>query len=604
MLVYQVMSALFSHSIFHATKPKPGFWVLLLWAWWWIPTAAYAAIDVTINGVDDAIANNIRLHLNNWDTLPGETATEIEEAIDRDVIRALQALGYYRPQIKYSLNNKTLVLDIQPGPPIRWNDSQIRIEQKGQTNPDFAALTKNNPFEKGKAVKHQDYENFKRRLLNTANELGYLDAQMQRSQLRINPEAGTADVVLHLETGERYRLGKVDVSNSEISQDLVDILIEVKPGEWFNANLVGDIYNRLLESGYFASVNIVLDKQPPATANLQIEAVDSPEHRVSTGFGYGTDTGPRFQLKWQRPHTNSRGNSWNSQLQISKIEQFVTTRYRIPYPHPQKRYISWDTGLRRKEVEQTVTQVFTTGLLFHLLRDSGWQYSTGVNLEHERSQVNDDPEDIQTYVIPSAHAAKRGIIGDASNPLLSYHYWLDLAHSATYLKSDTNFTKAKIGFDTVWSISPKQNIQLRLESGVISSDEFDKVPISQRFFTGGDISVRGYKFDTISPLNQDGDLIGGEYFSAGSIEYRYQLSKSWQLALFSDAGRSYVSDQSACNTVCQDTGEEYRTSYGIGARWLLPVGFIALDLAFPQTAVGLEEEPDDYQVHFYLHTSF
>ena len=567
--------------------------------------SADAAINVDIRGVDEEIANNIRLHLSSWESLPGTTAKEVEDAVDRDVERALQALGYYHSQTTYSIKEQTLVLEVNPGEPILWNSANITLEGNGATAPEFIELRNNNPFIRGERLKHQDYENFKRRLLNKANELGYLDAQLQKSQLRIDTEKNSADVELTLQTGQRYRLGKITVNNSEVSQRVVNLLIEVQEGEWFSANLIGNIYNHLLESGYFTSVNIAMDKQPPDLANLTIDVVDSPEHKVSTGVGYGTDTGPRFQLKWQRPHTNARGNSWNSQLQISGIEQSVTTRYRIPYYHPQKRYFSWDNGYQRKQVEDALTQKLTTGLLFHLLRDNDWQYSVGVNLDHDRSRIDNEPEDIQTYVIPSARASKRGILGDFDDPRFAYKFWLNLAQSTTYLGSDTDFSKINVGFITITSLGQNHKLVARLDAGAIytaSSGDFNDVPLSQKFLTGGDQSIRGYDYDTVSPVDADGDPLGGQYFTAGSLEYRYQWAKNWQAALFYDRGRSYITDLDSC-TACIDTGEEYRTSYGVGVRWLSPVGYIALDFAFPQTPAPNKTEPDNWKFHFYLSTA-
>jgi translocation and assembly module TamA len=40
---------------------------------------------------------------------------------------------------------------------------------------------------------------------------------------------------------------------------------------------------------------------------------------------------------------------------------------------------------------------------------------------------------------------------------------------------------------------------------------------SLRFFTGGDQTVRGYGYETISPRGDDGKLTGGRYASVGSL---------------------------------------------------------------------------------------
>jgi translocation and assembly module TamA len=566
-----------------------------------LPGLLLAAIEVEINGVDDKVANNVRLHLGDWRELPGADAAAIGEEINSDVIRALQAMGYYRSEIEYRLDGETVVISIETGEPIVWDSADIQILRRGEPAQDFSEIENAHPFTKGEALNHKDYENYKRRLLNLANDLGYLDTQIQKSQLRINPESGLANVILTIDVGERYRVGNISVTDTEISTQLTDIITEIKEGDWFSANSVGEVYNNLLNSGYFSAVNIVTEKQPPSTANLNIQVQDAAEHRVTTGVGYGTDTGARFTLTWSRPHTNSRGNSQHNELLVSEVEQSVTSRYRIPWQHPQNRYLSWDSGYRHKLVEDTLTKVATTGLVFHLLRDNGWQYSAGVNLENERSELNDETETDVTYVIPSANASRRNVWGEPNDPRFAYKYWVNVAHSTETLGSDTNFTKLNVGANTLLSIGEKSSIVARVDVGGISADEFLDVPLSQRFFTGGDQSVRGYQFERISPLDEEGELLGGQYFSTGSLEYRYRWAPSWQAALFVDGGRSYLGNETPCPG-CEDRGEEYRTSAGFGVRWLSPVGFIAVDIAFPLNAVGAQEEPDGPRLHLYLGT--
>ncbi|MDC8801793.1 BamA/TamA family outer membrane protein, partial [Klebsiella pneumoniae] len=41
------------------------------------------------------------------------------------------------------------------------------------------------------------------------------------------------------------------------------------------------------------------------------------------------------------------------------------------------------------------------------------------------------------------------------------------------------------------------------------------------FFAGGDRSIRGYKYKSISPKDDDGKLIGASKLATGSLEYQY-----------------------------------------------------------------------------------
>ncbi len=566
------------------------------------PGQAAAAVDFNISGVEEDVANNIRLHIGSLRELPGTDAASIREEINNDVVKALQAMGYYQFEIQYGLDDEDVNIAISLGEPIVWGEANIQILQNSEPPAELLNIKNQHPFNPGERLSHKAYENYKRQLINVANEFGYLDAQMQKSELRINPELGKAHVNLTLSLKERYRVGDINLSNTEISSQLTDQIIDIKKGDWFNADSVGVVYNSLLNSGYFAAVNIIVDRQPPSTANLNVEMTDSPEHRVETGIGYGTDTGPRFKVSWERAHINSRGNSQQNELLVSQVEQSLASRYRIPWPHPQNRYLSWDTGYQRKVVENTETQEATTGFNFHLLGNLGWQYSAGIDLKSERSEVNNVPEPDVNYLIPSVSISKRSVWGTPSDPNYAYKVSMGLAYGND-LGSDTDFFKLTLGLNTLVSFAEKHSLISRLEWGGINfnASDFIRVPRTQRFFVGGDQTVRGYDFETISPLDEDGELIGGQYYSAASLEYRYRFAPNWQAALFADGGRSYLKDDAFC-ALCVDTGKEYKTSTGLGVRWLSPVGFIAADVAFPLNEIGDNDEPGKPSFHIYLGT--
>ena len=95
------------------------------------------------------------------------------------------------------------------------------------------------------------------------------------------------------------------------------------------------------------------------------------------------------------------------------------------------------------------------------------------------------------------------------------------------------------------------------------------MPPSLRFFAGGDQSVRGYDYQSLSPVNNRGDKIGGRYLFTASAEYQYSLTDKWRLATFIDQGNSF-------NSLDIPT---LKTGVGFGVRWVSPVGPLRLDLA-------------------------
>jgi translocation and assembly module TamA len=107
-----------------------------------------------------------------------------------------------------------------------------------------------------------------------------------------------------------------------------------------------------------------------------------------------------------------------------------------------------------------------------------------------------------------------------------------------------------------------------------------------RFFAGGDVSVRGYAYNSLGPTDPLGAVIGGSNLLVGSVEIDQQIAGNWAIAAFVDSGNAY------------DKIKDFDPATGVGAgiRWFSPLGPIRIDIAVP-----LEKDaPDDYRLHITL----
>jgi outer membrane protein insertion porin family len=104
----------------------------------------------------------------------------------------------------------------------------------------------------------------------------------------------------------------------------------------------------------------------------------------------------------------------------------------------------------------------------------------------------------------------------------------------------------------------------------------EDLPASERFFAGGDTTIRGFALDrvgeakTISPR---GFPRGGNAVLVMNVELRIPVWKEFGAALFSDGGNVFerVSDFDVSNL---------RGSYGFGLRYRSPIGPVRVDLGF------------------------
>ncbi|MBU3537113.1 BamA/TamA family outer membrane protein, partial [Alkalihalobacillus clausii] len=72
----------------------------------------------------------------------------------------------------------------------------------------------------------------------------------------------------------------------------------------------------------------------------------------------------------------------------------------------------------------------------------------------------------------------------------------------------------------------------RVQAGGIATTDYGAIPPSLRFFAGGDQSVRGYDYQTLSPEDRQGNKVGGRYMVVGSAEYQYPIAERWRIAAF------------------------------------------------------------------------
>jgi translocation and assembly module TamA len=122
----------------------------------------------------------------------------------------------------------------------------------------------------------------------------------------------------------------------------------------------------------------------------------------------------------------------------------------------------------------------------------------------------------------------------------------------------------------IWPLPRSSRLLVSASAGRLWYDVFEDLPPSVRFFAGGDNSVRGYRYQTLGPINELGEVIGGSRLLTGSVEIEKQLKPAWSVALFADTGNAFASST-----------PDLHSSIGIGARWQSPLGPVRFDIAEP-----------------------
>jgi translocation and assembly module TamA len=535
---------------------------------------AQSELDVRVKPSNDELKANVEGYIGGVGDRDEEALLRFSRGAEEQARKAAQALGYYQPQIDSEVTTgKTprLILSIDPGEPVHLRNVKIRIEGpaaslKGFRIPDNASL------KPGAVLNHGRYEDAKRTILNQASRYGFFSGRFVSQTLRVDPQAGIADIELIYDSGPRYALGPVSFEgDTPFDEDLLRRMVPFKAGAPYDSELIAELNQALQSSGYFEGVRV--DAAPTAaTDNIIPVAVRLDTRKPRTmglGLGFSTDVGPRAKANWTRHWVNPQGHSYGWEAEVSAPRQNIGLWYDVPLDPPLTDKLRYAGGYQYEELAgtDTLSKLLTVGPEWHSKLPSGWQRVVSLKWQREEYRLGDD-SGLSTLLMPGvSYSYLRS--DNRIDPHHGYRLQFDTKVAKEGLGSDNNLLYGTAMVKGLTTVFDKHRFLARAQIGGSATNGYKSIPPSLRFFAGGDQSVRGYDYQSLSPENSEGDRIGGRYMVAGSLEYQYSVAEKWRVATFVDQGNSFNSLDLP----------SLKTGVGIGVRWVSPVGPIRLDLA-------------------------
>ncbi len=563
-----------------------GLLLLLLF----IPVAHAADVDVEIRGVERELRDNIMAYIGKVTSEDIKSWRSTRVRLDDSVLQGLQSLGYYAADYQIDQQGGKVIITVLPGQPVRVNSLRLEVRGAAENDEAFIALREEPPLRKGDVFHHGKYESFKSSLQALATENGYFDAEWVQHEVRVSPAKNAADIVLVYDSGARYHFGAVRFLRRDgqpqdiMKQDLLDAFLTFAEGEPYEADKVIEFNRSLLNSRYFSDVRVLIQRENAIDDSVPIDVVlaaDQPNH-VDFGVGYSTDVQARVSVKWQRPLINTRGHGIEASTEVSPVRSTFDTKYTVPLSHPLNDTLQYFYGVKREDVEDVVNWNTVLGTQRQLKKKSGWQYTYSLRWNRDTTELPGQKADKSDLLLPGFSMDRTRSRG-GMDPSWGDRQYYQIEVASEDLLSDADLISLRSGFRFLRTLGGKHQFLLRGDAGAILTKEFDNVPQSMRFFAGGDQSVRGYSYKSISPRDANGIAVGARNLLAGSVEYDYEFIPRWRAAVFSDAGDAFDS-----------VGEEsFKIGSGVGVRWVSPVGPIRLDVAW---AVSEPDRP--FRIHF------
>nr|PMK37236.1 hypothetical protein BCU01_05160 [Vibrio splendidus] len=545
------------------------------------------AAEFEIKGVNKTLTENVELYLEPLADVPASQLSKTK--LSKRIQDALNPYGYYHPQLDIEFNDSdNVIINIDSGPVMRIAESIVKVTGEASKNEEFINILNHSKLGSGLTLSHQEYDQTKRAIFSLAKRKGYFDGRFIESKIEVIPSENIANIYLHFSSGPRYKFGSISIPDDGVDPTRIEKIPTFKKGDDFDTIKLGELQSDLSDTQWFRSV-IVHGDFDKLDDNLEVPidiiAEPSSHNIVQVGGGYSTDLGLRASLSWSKPWYNRRGHSFETQTYLSEQEQSLQLGYKIPTEKVTTDYFG--IQFESKRIDHRDTNSFTNDLKFerYWQLDSDWQSTIYVKYLHEQYRQASEENQSQ-LLLPGISFSQVDRKNDQLE--LNHRHIYSIEYSDPNLFSDSRLLRLEGNSVVSWDISDSQKLHFRSNVGINIAKSLSDVPSSLRYFAGGDGSLRGYGYESISPKDDNGELTGARYMLTAGLEYQHQIYRSIWMGAFLDVGDAF------------DDKTEWKRGTGLSLIWNSQFVPIKLDFAY-----GLDApEGDEFRIHFSLGTQF
>jgi outer membrane protein assembly factor BamA len=443
------------------------------------------------------------------------------------------------------------------------------------------------------------------------------------------------------------------VGNRRVSEETIRAVVGLNPGQPLGMSARQALQQRLSAMGFFRRVSITeAPHRGEAGTDIVITVEESPTTTIVYGGGLeaglrartgddGESTVNKFEMAGRASFEIGRTNLWGKNRSVN-LNSGVSLRpkdapgdptedgtccgfseYRVDGSFSEPSLFGWNAkGLISVAAEQAIRNSFNftrqNGSIQMLRRLPGRSsFISGYSLERVRlSNVRIDAKDqlLVDRLFPQVRLSvlSSSVLRDTRNDPLS-------PGDGVLLSADANLAMRAIGSQVGFAKVFMQGfVYRRLENAprivlaggarvglvrgfaqTIDGVDVELVPASQRFFSGGSTTVRGFQQDRLGApdiLDGNGLSNGGNGLMVFNAEIRTALTKDLGIATFLDTGNVFA-------RVGEMKIGDLRTSMGAGLRYRSPLGPLRFDIGWKMGSLRITDSRR-WEFHFSIGEAF
>ncbi len=191
----------------------------------------------------------------------------------------------------------------------------------------------------------------------------------------------------------------------------------------------------------------------------------------------------------------------------------------------------------------------------------------------------------------------RSTVDSPLTPTQGSLYLASCKFAGSFLGGDISLIKPRFEWTRFQPLISKHVLGFHLEYQSIHPIADSDVPFWERFYLGGERSIRGYNIYTIGPRSEKGTNMGGEKSLVFNAEYIIQVGGPLYAIFFYDAGNAYAHDQKV-------NLKNLYTSAGLELRVFVPALRVPFRLIFAYNNPKIYADDSNFAFRFAIGTTF
>lgn len=516
------------------------------------------------------------------------------------------------PIVDSHLNSKgtkkwlTLTIPITEG--ISYNLGDISFEG----NHVFSSKELRKPIrmKKGKVVNKTAIDYIRKAIEAKYGEKGYIYATATPIFHRHKKER-VADVTFSITEDQVYFLNRLEFYGNTSTRDYVlRREMQIYEQEIFNyVQYKRGLYMLKQRALFKIEKDPVIKKIPNTnTVNVNVKGEEANKNELLFGGGYGGINGFYLSGSFKTYNFLGRGTTLSLNANFGKVQKLYSINYSDPWLFGKR--IGGSFSLFNSELDYLQFNQKSTGASMSVSFPIGNFASWSVGYRYEQSKVTNfaNTAFVSTqyldYLNNTTTSAVFGGIGintvnNPFRPMRGFSAYLNTTVAGGPAGGDNNYIKPSLEGSFYLPTFHKQNLAWRLTVSYIAGYDGKNIPLWERFFLGGEDSLRGFGIRSVYPITKDGryfldpitgTIQGGNRYYLLNNEYVFHVAKQVDVALFVDVGNSYHERQKIKLS-------NYRADAGFEIRFFIPTFNVPLRLIY---ATNVKPQPTDDFSNFQL----